>query len=92
MKKNFITLSVLLIASIVILSVANAQTQQKDGKKTQTEQKMKCCMQSKGEMTSDTTKCKGMKNDTTACKKKCAEMKTGMKDCDKTKCEKMAKK
>jgi hypothetical protein len=95
MRKFLVVLSTLLLVAIVILKVANAQTNPQEVKKASTETKMDCtkCPQAKdcpmmtAAKTSDTkacdpAKCKGMTADASKCTAKtegCKEMSTEAK-------------
>ena len=105
MKKIIIAITTVSLVAILVLGVANAQSDQKEVKKASTETKMdcqksmssSCCAKMSDKKTAETkvcdpAKCKSGKCDTAKCKTNCANMKTGMKDCDPAKCSGMAKK
>jgi 4-hydroxy-L-threonine phosphate dehydrogenase PdxA len=105
MKKILVAISGLLLAAIVVVKVANAQSTPQEVKKVSTETKMDCaktkasacCAKMKDSKSADAkvcdpSKCKEGKCDTSKCKAKCANMKTAMKDCDPAKCSGIAKK
>jgi hypothetical protein len=105
MKKLIITFSGLLLVTVLVVKVANAQNTPQEVKKASTETKMdcgksrstSCCDKMANSKTADTktvdpSKCKEGKSDTSKCKVSCANMKSGMKECDPAKCNGMTKK